>query len=278
MFPDGTNIMTLDIPMLLEFDNRIDPARFSPDGKFIHFNAYDENLYRYDLATSQVLQLTHQEKGIIHFDYYHYSEDDPNKYSIIVSVENDIDNSGDSFVLLDIGTGENQDSIKNSHALIYSVEGPTFDISPNGKKILFQKTIESSYGWADRVLAYYPAQGDVVEIPNSQVKCGSPPKWSPSGDMIVYNVHSCGRGAPGGTLHLISIDEGYHELILPYTNYNPDDFVISPDGLFILYVRDNNFEIMTLTKPIPEFQTIAMMILAASIVPIVLARNKLILR
>lgn len=280
MSPDGSNIVTLYIPMLFDTDERIPLAKFSPDGKFIHFIADDGNLFQYDLGTSNVLKLTHYPDGVS-FDYYHYSEEDPSLYSIVVSVyrESYADNSPDGgFDLLDIGNGEDKNSIDNAHALIYNSELHSFDISPDGKKILFQKTIESDYGWADRVLAYHPAQGDIVEIPNSQVNCGYPSKWTPSGDMIVYNVHSCGRGSPGGTLHLISIDGGYHELILPYTNYNPDNFVISPDGLFILYVRDNNFEIMTLAKPISEFQTIAMIILTASIVPVVLARNELILR
>ncbi len=96
--------------------------------------------------------------------------------------------------------------------------------------------------------------------------------------MAVYNVNSCGRGAPGGTLHLISVNGNYHELILPYDNDRPDHFVISPDGLFLLYVRDGNFEIMTLAKPIPEFQTIVMMIMMVSVIPIILLRKQLVLK
>ena len=98
--------------------------------------------------------------------------------------------------------------------------------------------------------------------------------------MIIYNVHSCGRSAPGGTLNLISVDGTYREILLPYTNYNPENFVISPDGSLIIYGMgdEHDFGILTLAKPIPEFETIAMMILATSIIPIILARNKLILR
>ena len=81
-----------------------------------------------------------------------------------------------------------------------------------------------------------------------------------------------------GTLHLISVDGTYREVLLPYTNNNPGDFAVSPDGDYIIYGVGNDFEIMTLAQQIPEFQTITMMILAASIIPIILARNKLILR
>ena len=105
-----------------------------------------------------------------------------------------------------------------------------------------------------------------------------PPKWFPDGDMIIYSVNSCGRGAPGGTLHLISVDGTYHEVLLPYTNNNPDDFVVSPDGNYIIYGVGNDFEIMTLAQPIPEFEIIAGLVLAVSMIPIILARNKLILR
>ena len=277
---DDYGVTTLDIPMLFDTDEQIRSAKFSPDGKFIHFVADDGNLFRYEFGTSHTLKLTHHSEWI-NFDYYSYSQEDPTKYSIIVSVDKRSyleDSSENGYILFDIGNGEGQDSILDAHALVFNFESLDFDISPDGKKILFQKTIESDYGWADRILAYHPAQGDIVEIPNSQVNCGAPPKWAPSGDIIVYDVHFCGRGAPDGTLHLISDDGSYHELILPYDNYNPDSFVISPDGTYLLYVKGSNFEMMTLAKPIPEFETIVMMILVLSALPIVLLRKQVMLK
>ena len=111
-------------------------------------NLVAKSVFRYDFGTSQVLKLTHYPDGVS-FDYYHYSEDDPSLYSIVVSVyrESHADNSpDDGFDLLDIGNGEEENSIDNAHALIYNSELHSFDISPDGKKILFQKTIESDYG------------------------------------------------------------------------------------------------------------------------------------
>lgn len=273
MSVDENDVTQLDIPVLLNMTEQISLAKFSPDGKFIHFSAYNGNLFRYDVYTSETLQLTHQDDGILYFDYYHYLEEDPEKYSIVISVNNESyfgDSSKTDFVLLDIGTGDEQNKTDNIHALVNSLEASDFDISPDGKRILFQKTIDSDYGWADRVLAYVPAQGTVTEIPNNSLDCGSTPKWSPSGDMIVYNVHSCGRGAPGGELHLISVDGNYHEVLRPYTNYDPASFVISPDGSLILYSVGNDFEIMTLIRPIPEFETTTMLILMTSFVPLIL--------
>ena len=276
MSPDDSEITTLNIPMLLETDEKIGLAKFSPDGKYIHF-VTDDGLFQYHIETSNAVKLTNFSEWI-HFDYYHYHDEDPSKYSIAVSIDRETyydDPSEEGNILLDIGNGD-QSSVDNAHALIHNFEGQHFDISPDGKKILFHKTIESDYGWANRVLAYYPAQGEVIEIPNSQVKCGYPSKWTPNGDMIIYTVNSCGRGAPGGTLHLISSDGAYHEMILQYNNDRPDSFVISPDGLSLVYVRDGNFEMMTLTRAVPEFQIIAMLVLMFSVLPVILFRNKIV--
>ena len=275
--PDDSEIMTLNIPMLLEIDEKIGLAKFSPDGRYIHL-ATDDGLFQYEIETSDYVKLTNFLEWI-DFDYYHYQDDDPTEYSIVISIDRETyfdDPSEEGNILLDIENG-GQGSVDNAHALIHNFEGQHFDISPDGKKILFHKTIESDYGRADRVLAYYPAQGDMVEIPNSQVECGHPSKWTPNGDMVVYTVNSCGRGAPGGTLHLISSDGAYHEMILQYDNDRPDSFVISPDGLSLAYVRNGNFEIMTLTKAVPEFQTIAMLVLMFSVLPVILFRNKIVI-
>ena len=276
MTPDGNDVVTLPIANLTD-ENKFFDARFSPDGNHIHAYMDDKNIYRFDLDTKEIMQLTHQ-GGIFGFDYYHYDENKPENYSIIISVKNE--ETLGNFTLLDIGNGEQENSILNAHAMVFGFSSSKFDISPDGKKILFKKTNDAGYGWADRVLAYHPAHGDVVEIPNIQASCGSSPKWSPNGEMIVYSVSSCGRGAPGGTLHLTNLDGSYRETLLPYTNDNPGNFIISPDGTSIIYgVRDEHgLGVLTLAKSIPEFEAIAMIILAASIIPVILARNKLILR
>ena len=279
MTPDGTDIVVLPITNLTD-ENQFYDARFSPNGNYIHVYMDDRNLYRFDINTEEIIQLTNYGK-VYDFDYYQYDEGQPENYSIIVSVENDDtpENSEDA-ILLDIGNGEQEDSLLNAHALVYNFESFTFDISSDGKKILFKRTNDVGYGWADRVLAFQPAQGEVVEIPNIQASCGSSPKWSPNGEMIIYHVSSCGRSAPGGTIHLTNLDGSYHEVLLPYTNYNPANFIINPDGSSIIYGVDDkhNLKILILSKTIPEFGVYTMIVLVSSIVPIILARNKFILR
>ena len=278
MTPDGNNIVVLPISGLT-YENRFYDARFSPDGN-IHVYMDDRNLYQFERDTKKTSQLTHQ-KEIHGFDYYHYDEDRPENYSIIVIVENEdtLENRED-YMLLDIGNGKQENSILDAHALVFDFPSHQFDISPDGKKILFKKTIDAGYGGANRVLAYMPAQGDVVEIPNIQTSCGSNPQWSPNGEMIIYHESSCGRGAPGGTLHLTNLDGSYHEILVPYTNYNPSNFIINPDGSSIIYGVDDkhNLKTLTLSKTIPEFGGYAMIVLVLSMVPVFLARNKLVLR
>ncbi len=270
MTSDGNNVVVLPITNLTN-ENQFFDARFSPDGNYIHVYMDNRNIYRFDPNIDEIIQLTYQ-GGIYDFDYYHYHEDKPENYSIIVSVENEdtVENRED-FTLLDIGSGEQENSILNAHALVFDFPSHQFDISPDGKKILFKKTNDAGYGWADRVLAYQPAQGDIVEIPNIQANCGSPPKWSPNGEMIIYHVNSCGRGAPGGTLHLTNLAGSYHEILVPYTNYNPSHFIISPDDSSIIYGMGDKHDLrkLILAKPIPEFETFAM-ILIFSIAPIIL--------
>jgi predicted secreted protein with PEFG-CTERM motif len=220
----------------------------------------DGNLYRFDLGQMQITQLTSAEE-VYDFDYYHYREDDPTMYSIIVSVDN---KNSENFTLLDIGTGEEKNSILNAHALVIDFESSRFEVSPDGKKILFKRTLGSSFP-PTRVLAYQPAQGDVVEVPSQKTNCGSEPKWAPNGEMIIHISSGCSRGPPGGTIHLTTVDGQYHEILLPYTNDNPQNFAFSPDGMYMVYAIDENLGIMTMAKPIPEFGTIAIMILFVSV-------------
>jgi predicted secreted protein with PEFG-CTERM motif len=265
--PDGSDLTPLIIPDITE-DHRIYDAQFSPDGGSIHMIMDDQNLYRLDLQTQEFTQLTFAEK-VEDFDYYHYHEDKPEIYSIIVSVQNKESPDPKDFMLLDIGLGEGQNSIHDAHALDFNFESSSFDISPDGKKILFKRTLNSSFPPV-RVLAYQPAQGEIVEVSSRQTNCGSQPKWAPNGEMIIHISSGCSRGPPGGTMHLTTVDGQYHEILLPYNNDNPRSFAFSPDGMYMAYAADENLGIMTLAKPVPEFGAIAMMVLLISVMSIVI--------
>lgn len=265
--PDGDDLTALSIPDITE-DHQIFDAQFSPNGKSIYMIMDDNNLYQFDLESGNVTQLT-SAKEVYDFDYYHYSEDHPEKYSIIVSVENQDSKDSDSYTLLDIGDGLGQNSIHDAHALVFNFESSQFDFSPDGKKILFKRTLDSSFP-PTRVLAYQPAQGEIVEVPSRDTNCGSEPKWAPNGEMIIHISSGCSRGPPGGTMHLTTVDGQYHEILLPYNNDSPQSFAFSPDGMYMVYAMDENLGIMTLATPVPEFGTIAMMVLLISVMSIVI--------
>ena len=263
MDSSGKTIRDLDINL---DRHKVGLAKFSPDGKFIHFFT-DSGLYRYDLQTSETLQLISGQ--ISYFDYHPY-DFDPMQYSIIVSVDKELYSGEDgngNFVLVDIGSGDNFVDLKNGEPLIYDFNGNGFEFSPDGKKILYLKTLEASYGYANRALAYIDVNGEEFVVPDINVKCGTFPKWAPSGQLIVYEISSCGRGAPGSELHISTIDGTYSEIIQPYTNTQVSEFIISPDGKYIVYPTEGNSQLkkMQLVQPIPEFGTIAMMILLISI-------------
>lgn len=265
--PDGSDLAALPIPDITE-DHLIYDAQFSPDGKSIHMILDDQSLYQLDLQTLEFTQLTSAEK-VEDFDYYHYHEDNSETYSIIVSVLNKESKDTGDFMLLDIGLGEGQNSIPDAHALDFNFESGSFDFSPDGKKILFKRTLDSSFPPV-RVLAYQPAQGEIVEVPSRQTNCGSQPKWAPNGEMIIHISTGCSRGPPGGTMHLTTVDGQYHEILLPYNNDSPKSFAFSPDGAYMAYAADENLGIMTLAKPVPEFGTITMMVLLISVMSIVI--------
>ena len=265
--PEGDDLTILSIPDITA-DHQIFDALFSPDGKSIHMILDNRNLYEFDLKSGEITQLTSAEE-VYDFDYYHYSEDNPEKYSIIVSVENQHPKHSDSYTLLDIEDGLSQNSILDAHALVFNFESSQFDFSPDGKKILFKRTLDSSFP-PTRVLAYQPAQGEIVEVPSRDTNCGSEPKWAPNGEMIIHISSGCSRGPPGGTMHLTTVDGQYHEILLPYNNDNPRSFVFSPDGVYMVYAMDENLGIMTLATPVPEFGTIAMMVLLISVMSVVI--------
>ena len=70
-------------------------------------------------------------------------------------------------------------------------------------------------------------------------------------------------------MHLTTVDGKYHEILLPYNNNSPKSFAFSPDGAYMVYAADENLGIMTLAKPVPEFGTVAMMVLVISVMSIV---------
>jgi len=292
--PDGTVQKELQLGLQI---TGVDHARITPTNDMVHI-LDNGKIYRYVLETDEIVLLNTEGNNARFFDYYRYSEDDPLLYNIVYSVENlepDSDDPNSQYDLLAMHEEFGRDSSTAPSELLSSLETPNFQFSPDGKKILFAKTLEVEEGLKYRVPAYVEAQdyGPHI-IPNAELNCSNNLKWSPNGEMVVYQDKMCGRCVHSGFLGLVSLD-GYNKRLIPKEDSAsyPRTFVISPDGSTIVYVVNaitSNEPIqpstiesavvykLTLAKPIPEFETITMMILVLSVLPIVLLRKQMMLK
>lgn len=153
-------------------------------------------------------------------------------------------------------------TIENSH---------DFDISSDGKKVLYTKILEWGYLTSSSVIAYYDIEtGEEHVIPNIQITCEGGARWAPNDYNFVFNDATCWR-APGGGLIMTDIHGSFQDPIVPTSDDNPNHYVFSADGHSILigfgsYYEDqarvymgpsSDFYIMTLAQPVPEFGLMA---------------------
>ncbi len=269
--PSGKNTRKLDINNVKSGD--IGQAKISPDGRFVHFTA-EKGFFRHDLQTSENMPL--DDRQIFDFDYYVYGESDKTKYFVVTSADSSIFDtpSKKNYILADNDL-ETETILENAKTLIQNIGTDYFDLSSDGKKILYKKLIDPAR--SEFAIAYRSLDGNEYVIPNANPACGSSPKWSPNGELVLYTVYSCSKGPAGGTLRIVTLDGTYGEVIIPYTNVGPDNFVISPDGQYIIYSErndiDNGFKKLSLSKPIPEFGVIALFVLILPISFIVIIRR-----
>jgi predicted secreted protein with PEFG-CTERM motif len=175
---------------------------------------------------------------------------------------------------LDIVTGKSEEIVK--HKDLWE-----FDVNDEGTKILYRKTIDAGYGWADRKLTIYDIPTKIHKnIPKiDDADCGGYSIFAPNDDLIIYDIAGCGRGWPGGVLMITDVD-GNSEVLIPSSNYRPEYPIVSPDGQYLVYTypADDNGTIglfkMTLAKPIPEFGIIVSLILAVSLTSIIVFGTK----
>jgi hypothetical protein len=166
------------------------------------------------------------------------------------------------------------------------------DLSPDGKKLLYRKILDASYGWSAAVLAYYDIETkQETVIPNITNGCGYPPRWAPNGYHLVYHESSCSRGWPGAILRITDIHGSFQEFIVPGSNDYPNPFIFNPGGnsLLIGFASSGtiggaaesmggpaDFYIMTLATPVPEFSpSVLLLVFSSSLVVILLALRRL---
>ena len=269
MEPDGINIKELNIPLLFDNELLIGNALFSADNQEVYFLAHND-LYLYDLTNNTFSKIT--EGKIISFF-------DVTSDGSIAYFEEKLDKQTNQYYYPVILADSNAE---NGVEILRGQDFYAFDLNPNGKKLLYKKTIDSGYGWADRVLTVY----DLVTKQYQQVPkiedadCGSTPKWTPNGELIIYHVAGCGRGWPGGMLGITDMN-GNSELLIPSTDRNnPEYFITSPDGKFLLYSYSNydglpaDFYRMTLAQPVPEFPTTGLILIVAVIMILIVTASK----
>lgn len=248
-------------------DQRITDAKFSPDGDGVYF-AYDKKIRLYDIMQETVTETDTSEVSSFDIDQNNnifYTKEPPNTGESNPEIH---------LYKLDSNSGKTEEIAKHKDFW-------EFDVNNEGTKILYRKTIDAGYGWADRELAIYDIQSKTHKtIPKiDDADCGGLPIFAPNDDLIIYDITGCGRGWPGGVL-LITDTNGNSEVLVPSSNYRPEYPVISPDGQYLVYTypADNNGTIelfrMTLAKPVPEFGSLSGLILTVSLISVILMFTK----
>jgi predicted secreted protein with PEFG-CTERM motif len=193
--------------------------------------------------------------------------------SVVYSILNDQD-LFDLYMINDDGS--------DKQLLVHNEDIREFDVTQDGAKLVHRKTLDAGYGWRESVLEIFDLQtGQKHDVPNVKLTCGSVPVWAPNNELILHMTSGCGRGWMGGVLYITTSDGSYTETVVPSSNYLPH-FLSSPDGSFLLttsfgedYHDPDSLYKVTLAKPIPEFQTVAVIILAGSLLSVTLLSNKL---
>lgn len=250
----------LIIPINNDNDLYVDSAKFSSDGKWIFFVTTD-HLHKYDLANKTVHDI--EIKNIAGFS---------------------LDSLGNVFYSTrkPQSTDEQYFEVWKTDLVntVKVTSGPDFsgfDVNDNGTKLLYKKFLKGGYGWQEDVLAIYDIdRKQEITIPKiTDADCGSTPQFAPNNDLIIYHVSSCGKGWPGGMIKITDMDGNENVLIQP-SNNNPENFIVSPDGKYLVYPQsyyDENTKSglyqMTLARPIPEFSSISGLVLIISLISVV---------
>lgn len=243
-------------------DQSISNAKFSPDGDDVYF-AYDRKIHLYYTTQETITETDASEVSSFDIDQNNnifYTKEPPNTG----------ENSQEFHLYkLDANSGKTEEIAKHKDFW-------EFDVNDEGTKILYRKTIDAGYGWADRKLAIYDIPSKTHKtIPKiDDADCGGQTMFAPNDDLIMYDITGCGRGWPGGVLFITDIN-GNSEVLVPSSNYRPGNPVISPDGQYLVYTHGDygdgtgGLYKMILTKPVPEFGTIAVLTLTVSLLSIV---------
>ncbi|NWG37539.1 hypothetical protein [Nitrososphaera sp.] len=252
-------------------------AKFSSSGDSIFYlvggndpeNRYPENIYRYDLRTGVSYQITNS-SNVSWFDVASEADD--------TSVYLTHDSTFHFYPQDNLQLGS---KLRN----LMTFDNDRFVVSPDGKKFAFP-TVDG--------IKYINLQSGVVRtiIPRT---CISNVAFSPNAEFLIYSPHlerNCENGEDY-VLRIVSIEGAKENGELVYMdNWGWLDTVISPDGAYLatnaqgsderIYPQgdenDINPRIVTiqLARPVPEFSSVTMIILASSLLAftLILATKK----
>jgi hypothetical protein len=219
------------------------------------FFLWKEELYQYDVDSGELQKIM---DGIVFFDVTTF----PN--TIAYSQYDGGRNSG-LIGLFDMISG-------SSRTILQEVPGLyTFDLSPDGKQILFGNQ-------------YYDLDtGKTMQIPE-MYSIGSLPKWTATTSMdnrfVVYaEASKGGKVLVSGAIYVTSLDKQAKEVLVASSADIPEHFVISPSSKSLLVsshgIRMNgtlssigkaDMYRLDFAEPIPEFNSTVLFIMIASII------------
>ena len=251
---------------------RVGTVKFSPDGRHL-FAIVEDRLMRYSMDTSELHMIYDEEYPIMHFDFLPLDTGD---FNLIASLDNESwsgENPTDSdpYSLINLGHPDSLVSdIREGEVMVHGFETSYFDFNSDGSRILFVRTLDPGCWRADRTLAYLDTKGAVYEL-GRDPGSGRSPVWSPGDTLIIYENAVCVRGPTGSSVHITSDDGSFFEVLLPYNNYGPTPFIVSPDGQYIMYPTKGpgDFLKMKFAKSVPEFGVFGILIAAISIITVI---------
>ena len=248
----------IQIPIELDKNSSITKAQFSTTTDEIFFTIHND-LYKIKISNGHTVQIFED------VEFFDLTFEDRIIFS--TSSSNELE-SEESFHLW----SSNSDGTDIVNLMEYNKDIKIFDVSPDGSKLLYTKSVLREPIWDTFVMIYDIETKQISQVPELNIYCGPTPKWSPNSQLIVFQYASCDRHFPETSLHITDID-GNRGYLTELDVFN-SEYVISNDGSSIYYNLDpTGVYKMILAQPIPEFETIAIMILTMTLVPMLLLRK-----
>jgi len=263
---ENRQMKKIDYPKDIEDNSSIQKTMFSPKSFDEIFYTLENDLYKiYEISDNSDILVGHSTTLIENIEDFDITSD--NKI-IFSTMDNTLTESDKTFSLwISNQDGTNMDILLENHKDIKN-----FDLSPDDSKIVFTKSSFREPFVDTFVMIYDFETKQFSEIPGLNIYCGGNPKWSPNSELIIYQYANCDRHFPEASLHITDLDG--NSGFIAEVDYLETEFIPSHDGVFLYYnIYPNGVYQMILAQPIPEFETIAVLVLALTLVPILLLRK-----